>query len=347
MAVCIRLDVDPQQRNRVDLETGLLEKLAPQPVGGALRLVQEAAGKIPETPARLEGATSEQHAAVPFQNTLHGGDRVRPVLPATPRAAQVILGRGELAAATGAEAPIVEGTHTGHIMENPAVTKVVLLHSALGDSRLWRRQIDALRPGFDVVAPDLPGWGSTALPTEPFSLVDVVAAELPAVLVGNSFGGVVALRTALAHQERVGKLVLVGAGLPAWDWTEEMRDYFAAEEAAVDAGDLDTATEINLEFWVAPGHRDEVRPQQRRAFELQTAHEEPEVLWPELAPLSSLQVPTLVVVGENDKADFLAIAQHLAEEIPDADLAIVPGAGHLVGVEQPEELNALLLEFLL
>ena len=140
--------------------------------------------------------------------------------------------------------------------------------------------------------------------------------------------------------------MLVGAGLPAWDWTEEMRDYFAAEEQAIDAGDLDAATEINLEFWVAPAHRDEVRPQQRRALELQTAHEEPEVLWPELAPLSSLQMPTLVIVGEDDKADFLAIAQHLAEEIPDADLAIVPGAGHLVGIDQPEELNALLLEFL-
>jgi len=232
------------------------------------------------------------------------------------------------------------------MMENPAMAKVVLLHSALGDSRLWHRQIEALRPEFDVVAPDLPGWGQTALPTEPFSLVDVVAAELPAALVGNSFGGVVALRTALAHPDRVEKLVLVGAGLPAWDWTEEMRDYFAAEEQAVEAGDLDAATEINLEFWVALGHRDEVRPQQRRALELQTAHPEPEVLWPDMAPLSSLQVSTLVIVGEDDKADFLAIAQHLAEEIPDADLAIVPGAGHLVGIDQPEELNALLLEFL-
>jgi pimeloyl-ACP methyl ester carboxylesterase len=231
-------------------------------------------------------------------------------------------------------------------MENPHMRKVVLLHSALGDSRLWRRQIEILRPDFEVVAPDLPGWGTTPLPTEPFSFVDVVAAELPGILVGNSFGGAVALRTALAHQDRVERLVLVGAGLPAWDWTEEMRDYFTAEEAAIEAGDLDGATEINLEFWVASAHRDEVRPQQRSALELQTAHEEPEVQWPELAPLSTLRIPTLVVVGEDDKADFLAIAQHLAEEIPDADLAIVPGAGHLVGVDQPEELNALLLEFL-
>lgn len=156
----------------------------------------------------------------------------------------------------------------------------------------------------------------------------------------------VALRTALAHQERVSKLVLVGAGVGEWDWTEEMRTYFATEEAAIEAGDLDAATEINLGFWVAPAFRDEVRPQQRRALELQTAHDEPEVQWPELPTLSSLELPTLVVIGENDKADFKAIAQHLAEEIPDAELVVVPGAGHLVGIEQPEELNALLLEFL-
>jgi 3-oxoadipate enol-lactonase len=224
--------------------------------------------------------------------------------------------------------------------------KVVLLHSALGDSRLWRHQVAALGDRYDVVAPDLPGWGTSPLPTEPFSFVEVVDALLPAALVGNSFGGTIALRTALAHPDRVSKLVLVGSGLPAWDWTEEMTSYFAAEEAAVEAGDLDAATEVNLQFWVAPEHRDEVRPQDRLALELQTAHEEPEVLWPEMPPLSSLTVPTLVVVGEDDKADFRAIAQHLAEEIPDADLALVAGAGHLVGLDQPEELNALLLEFL-
>ena len=204
----------------------------------------------------------------------------------------------------------------------------------------------ALGGRYDVVTPDLPGWGRSPLPTEAFSFVEFVDALLPAALVGNSFGGGIALRTALAHPERVSKLVLVGSGLPAWDWTEEMKTYFEAEGAAVDAGDLDAATEVSMEFWVAPEHRDEVRPQQRLALELQTAHDEPEVLWPEMPPLSSLTVPTLVIVGEDDKADFRAIAQHLAEEIPDADLAVVAGAGHLVGLDQPEELNALLLEFL-
>jgi pimeloyl-ACP methyl ester carboxylesterase len=206
--------------------------------------------------------------------------------------------------------------------------------------------VAALQGEHEVVAPDLPGWGESPLPAEPFSFVEHAAKHLPGALVGNSMGGMVALRTALAYPERVQKLVLVDPGLPAWDWSQELRDYWAAEEAAYEAGDLAAATEINLEFWVKPQHRDEVRPQQRRAVELQSAHEEPEVQWPEMPPLSSLLVPTLVVVGADDKPDFLAIAEHLAKEIPDADLAVVAGAGHLVGLDQPEELNALLLEFL-
>ena len=224
--------------------------------------------------------------------------------------------------------------------------RVVLLHSALGDSRLWKRQVAALEREHHVIAPDLPGWGENPLPTEPFSLVEFTTTFLPGVLIGNSFGGAIALRTALAHPKKVERLVLIAAGLPAWDWTEEMRGYFEAEEQAIESGDLDAATEVNLDFWVKPERHEEVRPQQARALALQTAHEEPEVLWPQMPSLSSLLMPTLVVVGADDKPDFLAIAEHLAEEIPDADLAVVAGAGHLVGLDQPEELNALLLEFL-
>lgn len=225
--------------------------------------------------------------------------------------------------------------------------KVVLLHSALGDSRLWKRQVGPLHSaGFEVVAPDLPGWGSSPLPTQQFSFVEVVAELLPGALVGNSFGGAVALRTALAKQELVSRLVVIAPGLPTWDWSEEMRNYWAAEEAAWDDGDYDLATQVNLDFWVRPEHHDEVRPQQRLAIELQSAHEEPEVDWPEMAPLESLAIPTLVVIGENDKPDFRAIAHHLAEHIPNSELAVVPEAGHLVGVDQPDALNHLLLSFL-
>jgi pimeloyl-ACP methyl ester carboxylesterase len=224
--------------------------------------------------------------------------------------------------------------------------KVVLLHSALGDSRLWRRQVEALAGRFEVVAPDLPGFGESPLPRGPFSYVETVAGHLPATLVGNSFGGAVALRTALAHQERVAKLVLVDPGFPDWQWSQQMRDHWTAAEEPYRAGDLGRAAQVDLDFWLKPEFHDVVRPQRLRSFELQPADVEPEVRWPETAPLSTLAVPTLVVVGDEDKPDFRAIAEHLADEIPRAELAVVPGAGHLVGVEQPDALNRLLLEFL-
>lgn len=222
----------------------------------------------------------------------------------------------------------------------------MLLHSAVGDSRLWRRQVPVLGRRFDVVAPDLPGFGQAPLPREEFSFVDAVVPHLPGALVGNSFGGMVALRTACAHPELVEKLALVATGLPSWDYSEEMRDYWARENAAIEADDLDAAVEMTLEMFVTPEHRGEVRPQQRRALELQTAHEEPPLRWPPQFEPAALEMPVLVVVGTEDKADFRAIAQHLAEQITHSQLVIVEGAGHLVGVDRPDALNRVLLDFL-
>jgi len=227
-----------------------------------------------------------------------------------------------------------------------AASRVVLLHSALGDARLWRHQTAALAGRFDVVAPDLPGFGAAPLPTEAFSFVDTVTPLLPASLVGNSLGATIALRAAGAHPELVPRLVLIAAGLVDWQWTEEMLAYREAENAAIDAGDLDAAIRLSLDFWLAPEHHAEVAPQLRRSLELQTAHPEPELLWPESVPLSDVAAPTLVVVGRRDKPDLQLIAERLATEIPGAELAVVEDAGHVVGLEQPEALNRLLLEFL-
>jgi 3-oxoadipate enol-lactonase len=225
--------------------------------------------------------------------------------------------------------------------------RVVLLHSALGDSRLWARQVEVLRGrGYDAVAPDLPGYGDEPMPTTEFSFVDRVAELLPAALVGNSMGGRIALWTALAHPERVSKLVLADAGLPDHDWSQEMRDYWAREEELWEAGDLDGATQLNLDFWLDPAHHDFVRPQQRRALELQSVEPEPPIRWPDVPPLSALAMPTLVIVGDRDKPDFRAIGERIVAEAPNARLEIVPAAGHLVAVDQPDAFDRLLLDFL-
>jgi len=225
--------------------------------------------------------------------------------------------------------------------------RVVLIHSAVADSRMWERQERKLRGlGLDVVAPDLPGFGSEPVPKKAFSFVDRIASLLPAMLVGNSFGGRIALETALAHPESVPRLVVADAALGDHDWSDDMTSYFAREEELLDHRDLDGATELTLSLFAAPRVHDVLRPMQRRAYELQQEAEDPPVHWPERKPLSSLRPPTLVVVGEDDRPDFHAIAKRIAHEAPDARLEIVKGARHLPSLETPDEFERLAFPFL-
>jgi pimeloyl-ACP methyl ester carboxylesterase len=212
---------------------------------------------------------------------------------------------------------------------------------------MWDRQARKLRErGFEVVAPDLPGFGSEPIPSEPFSFVDRIAALLPAMLVGNSFGGRIALETALAHPDGVSRLVLVDAALGDHAWSDDMTSYFEREEELLAGGDLDAATELTLSVFAAPHVRDVLRPMQRHAYEVQQAAGEPRVDWPERKPLSSLRPPTLVLVGDDDRPDFQAIARRIADEAPHARLEIVQRARHFPSLEEPDAFERLAFPFL-
>jgi 3-oxoadipate enol-lactonase len=224
--------------------------------------------------------------------------------------------------------------------------RIVLIHSAVADSRMWNRQAALLRErGYDVVAPDLPGFGNEPEPGEPFSFVERIASLLPAVLVGSSFGGRIALETALTHPDRVAKLVLVGSGIRDHDWSSELRDYWEREDALLEDGDLDGATELTLQTFAQPAVHDVLRPMQRNAYELQVGAADM-ATWPELPPVTELRPPTLVLVGEEDVRDFREIGVRVVNEAPQARLEIIPGARHLPSLESPDVFDRLLLEFL-
>jgi pimeloyl-ACP methyl ester carboxylesterase len=172
-------------------------------------------------------------------------------------------------------------------------------------------------------------------------------------------GGRVALEVALAAPERVAALVLVGAGLPGHDWSDEMKASWEQEETALRAGDLDTAVDVVLRTWVAgPGRRLEdvdsnvsarVAEMQRRAFELQASLEDDdeELLVDDVAQrLGDVARPTLVLVGEEDQPDIRAIADRLAGEIPDARFERIANTAHVPSMERPEEFDRLVLGFL-
>jgi 3-oxoadipate enol-lactonase len=234
---------------------------------------------------------------------------------------------------------------------------VLLLHAGIADRRMWAPQVAALESaGHAVTTPDLPGFGDEPLEPGTIDYVAVAAEQLdgPGAVVGSSFGGRIALELALARAELVERLVLIGAGLGNWDWSEAAQAGLADEEALLERGDLAGAARQQAEMWLAPRAAADVRELTEamtiRSYEQQLPLEGRVTgSWPEppaSEQLDRIDVPTLVVVGSEDVEDMRTIAERLAACIPGARLETIEGAGHLPSLERPDELNRLLLEFL-
>jgi pimeloyl-ACP methyl ester carboxylesterase len=234
---------------------------------------------------------------------------------------------------------------------------VLLLHAGIADRRMWAAQVAALEEaGHRAVAPDLPGFGDTALTPPTVDYVEFAAGLLDgaAAVVGCSFGGRVALELAAAKPELVTRLVLVAPGLASTEWSGEAQAGFAEEEALIESGDLTGAAEQQAKMWLAPDASAEVREltvaMTVRSYDQQLPFEdEVRSVWPEPSAetrIAELDVPTLLVVGDGDLPELRSLAERLARELPDAGLATIEGAGHLPSLERPAELNRLLLEFL-
>jgi 3-oxoadipate enol-lactonase len=242
---------------------------------------------------------------------------------------------------------------------------VVLLHAGVSDSRLWEPQLDSFAQSHTVLRVDLPGFGNSPLETNPVSFRGAVRDAMDAegidraALVGVSLGGNTALELALESPERVTALVLVGAGLPDHEWSEEVTSFFAAEEEALERGDHDAAVDANLRTWLAgprrsledidPALRELVGEMQKQAFRQQEGHEDVRMLRldpPESERLAEVKVPTLVVTGDEDVADIHLIAARLAAGIPGAERATIADAAHLPSLERPEEFDRIVLDFL-
>jgi pimeloyl-ACP methyl ester carboxylesterase len=174
-----------------------------------------------------------------------------------------------------------------------------------------------------------------------------------AALVGNSFGGAVALRVAAMAPDRVIALALISAPPP--DLAEpsaELRAAWDAENVACERGDIDAAVTAVVAAWTQPDAPAELKRRvaemQRRAFAAQLSAPEvaeaPDPL--EETALSQIEVRTLVAAGDRDISDFREGARSMAAELPNARHTEIEGAGHLAPLETPEAFRELLLGFL-
>jgi len=244
-----------------------------------------------------------------------------------------------------------------HVEQAGGGPDIVLVHAGVADGRMWDRQWVDWADRYRVTRVDLRGFGRSEAPPGTFSHAADLLAVLDALgiarasLVGASFGGRVALDLAASRPDRVVALVLAGAGLPDHEWSAEIQAFGAAEDEALEAGDLDRATEVNVDFWLP--HADEaaraaIREQQRAAFALQVGTEDEEALLTDDldAQLRALEIPALVLVGEADYGDFHALGDRIASTLPNARRETIEGAGHLPSLERPEAFDAVVLPFL-
>lgn len=235
---------------------------------------------------------------------------------------------------------------------------VLLLHGIGGASESFRAQWDELSRHHRVFAWDAPGYGDSEDPgSEPgmSGYAHQVAAVLDGLgidaahLVGVSWGGVIATRAALLHPNRVRSLVLAGSTRGSATSDEAAVRMRARADELVECGAAEFA-KLRGPKLTAPGADPAVVEQvvsimtglrpagyaAAVASMAETDHGD---------ALAHVSVPTLVLVGADDRVTGVAESEVLAAGIPDARLRIVAG-GHAANQEHPEQFNRAVLEHL-
>jgi 3-oxoadipate enol-lactonase len=256
----------------------------------------------------------------------------------------------------------INGTRIHYEREGEGLP-VVFLHAGVADSRMWQPQIRAFADQFECIAPDMRGFGESALPPGSWSPVADVLGLIdhlhlkPVHLVGCSLGGGVAIDFALEHGERISKLVLVGPGVGGVHFGPKYPELFAEAEAAEKAGDRRAIVEADARLWLDGPRRPAgyvKDPLRKLFFEMDSNFDSDfdsapidQIEPPAAGRLSEITAPTLVVVGDEDAPPVFDAVDLLMEKVPHARKAVIHDAAHLPNLEHPEEFNRIVLEFLL
>lgn len=240
---------------------------------------------------------------------------------------------------------------------------IVLLHSLLCDGGMWRGQVGPLRALGRVVVIDGPGHGKSDVPP-PFNLDDHARALLDAfeelhirkaILVGLSWGGMLGMRLALTHPDRLQAMVLLDTSADGTLLRERI-EYRSLSLLARKLGLPERLVRnkiVPLMFAPrtltrAPALVDEFvrslggypRDGLSRAVKA-VSIERPSIL----EKLPDIKVPTLVGYGEEDVATPPEHSRRIAARIAGARLVPFPGAGHLSALEAPDVVNAAIVPF--
>lgn len=240
---------------------------------------------------------------------------------------------------------------------------IVLLHGLLFDGGMWRAQIEPMSAIGRVLVFDGPGHGKSEPPPR-FMLEEHADAVFDAfgdlgvataVIVGLSWGGMVGMRVAIQHPEKVAGLALIDTsaegltlaekvryrafialhrrvGLPYGMFTKEVAPLLFGDRALRERHDL-----LEASYRRAMGFD---RRGVARAAIATVVHRKNV-----LDKVAAVRVPTLVMVGEQDRSTPPDKAENMARTIPGAELVRLPGLGHMSVLEDPDAVNARLVPF--
>lgn len=235
---------------------------------------------------------------------------------------------------------------------------LVLVHGYLGGSAQWLDQIDTFARTHDVIAPDLPGFGQAAAEPGAASIAGFAAAVMGCIdtlgigrfsLLGHSMGGMIVQEIAARHGPRIEALVLYGTGplglMPDRFETIDISIARLATEGVQTTADRISATWF-CEGEEAAGYgptRDIARkahPDAARNALLAMRD------WDGQAALQHMQMPCRILWGDQDRSYKWPQIQSLWQGIPNAELAVIPGASHAVHAEKPHLFNPMVQDFL-
>ena len=237
---------------------------------------------------------------------------------------------------------------------------VVLIHGGQLDRRMWDREFDALATRYHVIRYDVRGFGlSPASSDTSFRSYADLGALLDSLglartsIVGLSLGGRIAIDFAIAHPERVDRLILLAPGVSGYPWSAGDTTWTLAMEHAIAARDTVAITDLWLRStYMSPAMANPVIAPRVRELSLANsgaflrARMGQELEPPAWQRLRELQTPTLAVVGTSDDPDIRTIVDSIARQAPHARELVVPGAGHMLNMERPELILQAIRDFL-
>jgi 3-oxoadipate enol-lactonase len=236
---------------------------------------------------------------------------------------------------------------------------LLLFHSLLSDRASFDAIVPSLSRSFRVIVPELPGFGGSqvvagglaAVADRMAQMVRDAAAGEDAIVLGNGYGGFVALQMAIRHPGVATKLILADCGAA---FSEGGREAFRNMAAASSAKGLAAITDVAMRRLFAPEfqaqHTDLMRDR-REAF-LRTDPDVFRAACDALAKLdlsgevAQVKVPVLVLVGEHDEATPPPMSHELAGLLPQAHLEIIHGCAHVPQLQAPQTFLEVIGDFL-